>query len=237
MAGSLLHDALKRLASPFAVRIHGGPLAGAKWIAATGRRFTRGTYEQDTANVIKDLVAPGQVVYDIGAHAGYFTVLFSVCVGPTGRVIAFEPRPVNLHYLNRHLALNRCQNVEVMACAVADREGESRFDLGTGTGTGHLSDTGPLSVKTVTLDRLVGLGCIPAPDFVKIDAEGAEHRILEGARDVITNCRPAIIVEVHGQDVEDRVRTFLGGLGYRLTETGGPSRIAAIPAPPESDSN
>ena len=88
MAGSLLHDALKRLASPFAVRIHGGPLAGAKWIAATGRRFTRGTYEQDTAKVIKDLVAPGQVVYDIGAHEVFYCSLFCMrrADGPSHRL-------------------------------------------------------------------------------------------------------------------------------------------------------
>ena len=88
--GRQLHELLKRLLSPITLPIAGGPLAGCPWIVSSGSSFLRGRYEPEKTEAVLDLVREGDVVYDIGAHVGYFTVLFSREVGPGGRVFAFE---------------------------------------------------------------------------------------------------------------------------------------------------
>ena len=69
-------------------------------------------------------------VFDIGAHAGYYTLIASKLVGGSGHVVAFEPAPRNLRYLRRHLSLNHVSNVTVLEVAVSDRAGVGRFDVG-----------------------------------------------------------------------------------------------------------
>ena len=68
-----------------------GPLAGKKWLLASRINFFLGTYEPEQTQAFQEIVRPGSVVYDVGAHYGYYTLLASVLAGPAGRVLAFEP--------------------------------------------------------------------------------------------------------------------------------------------------
>lgn len=89
------------------------------------------------------IVPPDGTVYDVGAHAGFFTLLASQLVGPGGRVVAFEPDPGNRSYLERHIRLNRVGNVTIVDAAVSDRTGiGSLMTHPGGTSMSYLSPEG-----------------------------------------------------------------------------------------------
>lgn len=99
-------------------------------------------------------IQPGDVVFDVGAHVGYYTLLAAIHTGPKGKVYAFEPVPRNLAFLRKHLALNRIGNAEVVEAAVSSAAGLVRFDEMPSSSMGHISNSGGLEVHAVTLDQL-----------------------------------------------------------------------------------
>lgn len=159
--------------------------------------------------------------YDIGAHAGYYTLLVSHLVGPSGRVIALEPLPRNLTYLRRHLHLNRVTNVQVIDAAVSDREGETRFRIHPSHAMGHIPlgfnwPEESITVRTVTLDGLIARGA-PTPNIVKIDVEGAEDRALIGAQELLKSQQPLVLVAFHFAEKQAVAERILIESGYTLT--------------------
>ncbi len=201
---------------PAALPILKGPLRGKRWLLATRINFFLGSYEPQQTAAFVEAVRPGAVVYDVGAHFGYYTLLASALTGPTGKVFAFEPSPRNRAKLQTHVQLNRCANVQVLEVAISDREGTAQFDNRAGSGVGHLSSEGPLQVRTATLDSL-GL---PGPQVIKIDVEGAELQALHGGRELIAAARPAVFLSVHSQQLEQDCLAFLGQLGYTSQPLG-----------------
>lgn len=92
-----------------------GKLRGKRWIVCSyGPSCWLGIYEYEKRVLFEKLVKRGDIVFDIGAHVGFYTLLASELVGKNGKVLAFEPLPRNLSYLKRHLKLNNCQNVEIL---------------------------------------------------------------------------------------------------------------------------
>jgi len=211
---------LKHMLSPIAVPILAGPLKGSRIGLFTGARFIRGTYSQDETAIFERLVNAGDVVFDIGAHVGYFTLLASRLVGADGKVFAFEPLPVNLAYLNQHKRVNRATNVQILPVAVGGSEGEMSMDMRSGTGRGRLDSEiagGGPRVKVVNLDALVDRGDLPGPDFIKMDVEGAEGEALRGAAGLLVRHRPTILLSLHGQEARDECEAFLKGLGFDVS--------------------
>ncbi|MCK4735841.1 MAG: FkbM family methyltransferase, partial [Methanophagales archaeon] len=160
-----------------------GRLKGTKWIVGSSNiECALGSYEYEKRIVFEKEVSKSSVVYDIGAHVGFYTLLASELVSGGGRVIAFEPAFRNLKYLKKHVEINHCANVKIIEAAVSDKSGISHFNEGHSSSMGHLSEDGNLTVDTVSIDKLVGAGKIPAPDYIKIDVEGAELLVLKGAK-------------------------------------------------------
>jgi FkbM family methyltransferase len=141
-------------------------------------------------------------------------------VGPPGVVFAFEPHHRNVWYLEEHLRLNAASNVRVIQAAVTDSEGTAWLQEGSNTSTGHLAPAGKFLVKTLTLDSLVSAGQAPAPDYVKIDVEGAEMLVLKGARNLLANGRPTLFLATHGGAAREACCEFLNALGYELCLIG-----------------
>jgi len=166
------------------------------------------------------LLKNGDVVWDIGANAGIYTLVASRVVGQKGRVFAFEPQARNVDALRRHLELNGLRNVDVWPCAVSDRVGEARFDDSGGSSQGCLSDRGQIVVPTVTLDSLMATGDLLAPRVIKIDIEGAEHRALRGAERTIEAFRPAVFLATHGDVVHRECCDWLTSRDYSLNRIG-----------------
>jgi hypothetical protein len=120
--GRILRSPLALLPRGLTVPIVQGPLRGWWWKVGSGiHGYWLGSYEADKQPRFASVIRPGDIVFDIGAHVGFYSLLASKMVGPQGRVFAFEPVQRNLYYLHRHLQLNRIANVTVVQTAVGER--------------------------------------------------------------------------------------------------------------------
>lgn len=201
-----------------------GRLRGARWIVGSlNHGAWLGSYELKKRELFEKTVRPGFVVFDIGAHVGYYTLLASRLVGAEGTVIAFEPLPRNLRYLKQHLEMNKASNVRLIEAAVTRSTGTARFEQRPSHAMGGLSMQGDLTVATVSIDELCAKAGIPRPDVIKMDIEGGEADALLGMRAVLEQSKPTIFLATHGPEVHQRCLEFLGSLGYALTPVNGPS--------------
>jgi FkbM family methyltransferase len=164
--------------------------------------YWTGTYERSVQQALVRLLRPGNVVWDIGAHIGFFALLSARLVGPTGEVHAFEPFPDNRRRLADAVALNVGGRVVVHPEAVAAKPGSAHLHArGSSTmwsldGSGGAA-VGP-AVSCTTLDDLMRR--IPAPALVKIDAEGLEIDVLRGGAVLLARHRPTVLIELARED-------------------------------------
>jgi FkbM family methyltransferase len=214
-----LKHVFKKLFSPITLSIKDGPLKGRKWCVTTGIRYIRGKYVKRDTDVLIENVSKGETMYDIGAHVGYFSVLCSVIVGSEGRVYSFEPVPMNLQFLRKHVRINNCNNIKVYDTCISDTIGEGYFDNTQGSATGHLSSNGKLKVSVNTLDNLLAAGEIRPPDFIKINAEGAELAILQGSLKIIENYHPKFLITFHGEELKNNCIKILDRYDYKIHHT------------------
>lgn len=215
--GRLIRFPLKLIPRDMRLPILQGKLRGKRWIVGSSNHGCwLGSYEYEKQSLFAKIIQPGSVVFDIGAHAGFYTLLASELVGQKGKVVAFEPLPRNIHFLKEHLRLNQCKNVTVIEAAVAEQSNITYFEEGRNSSTGFLSSKGCLEVKAVSIDELVSKGEIPPPDYMKIDVEGAELLVLHGAKSILNNYYPTIFLATHGIDVHQSCCMLLKSIGYEL---------------------
>jgi|SRR5919202_1306896 FkbM family methyltransferase len=222
--GKLLRFPLKFIPPQTVIPIWQGKLRKKKWIVGSGDSgYWLGSYEYEKQLLFEQTIPEGSVVFDIGAHVGFYTLLSSVIVGTSGKVVAFEPLPRNLFYLHEHLRLNHIQNVMVIEAAVSAASRVTSFDESPTSFTGHISPQGTLQVKTVALDELTSTGQIPMPTHIKLDVEGAELSVLSGARETLSLAHPTIFLATHGDEIHQQACQFLESLGYHLKAIGAES--------------
>jgi FkbM family methyltransferase len=166
--------------------------------------------------LFKTHIRRGDVVYDLGANVGFFTLLAAKLVGASGQVNAFEPLPRNLIRLRRHLQLNRVTNVTVFPLAIARTAGVAQFNIAESPSMGSLQERGTLEVQTASLDDLVRSGAIAPPSLMKIDVEGGEHDLLTGAAETLSKYRPTILLSTHGYQQHELCWSLLSTAGYTL---------------------
>lgn len=207
--------------------IDAGPLKGQRIGAFCGMRFIRGRYDPSAVQALQSLIRPGTTAYDIGAHVGYLSLVAAQCVGPQGRIIAFEPLPLNLRYLRAHLRANRVRNVEVVAACVSDSAGQATFDCGKGTGRGHLIRGSGGQTPVLSIDDEVEAGRLPPPQFIKMDVEGAELEALQGARNTLSQHRPTLLLSVHSEDLRRSCSALLQQIGYQIEGRAKPGELLA----------
>jgi len=162
-------------------------------------------WEPDEQAVIRRLVRPGDVVFDIGAHFGEHSALMADLVGPAGRIIAFEPNPDRQRGLRRTMAERG--NGELLGIALADACGTARLFVPEFHVTASLADwtarrVGPvreLTCEQDTIDRLLSGGRVPRPQFIKCDVEGAELLVFKGAAGLLDRAdAPIVMYEANG---------------------------------------
>ncbi len=216
-----LRSVATRLILPIPVHIASGPNAGLRWSLASGR-YRRGTIEAHRMAVVEALVESGDCFWDVGAHHGYIALLASRCVGADGIVYAFEPSEYNLAFLQKHLAWNRCANVEVVPSAISDREGIANFAERGSSRSFHIGN-GTGAVEVSSLPALLDRGFRP-PDVLKLDVEGHEGSILEAAAHRLpATCR--ILVSIHSRPNYDTVSAALTDQGFTVIESPGTLRL------------
>lgn len=164
---------------------------------------TLGIYEALETHLFRSLLHPGMTIVDIGANVGYYTLIAAELVANEGKVYAFEPDPTNYELLNRNVELNGYQNVETVQRAVSDSSGtvtlyidKTNFGNRSMGKSNIVDDGGEVEVVTVSLDDFFESkmgGC--RVDVLKIDAQGAEGLIFNGARNTLRRHSPKIFME------------------------------------------
>lgn len=160
-----------------------------------------GTYESHLQRAIRQYVATGDTVYDIGANLGYRSLSLAKQVGPQGYVAAFEALPRNAEVLRENISNNHLSNIQVFDVAASDQCGQAVIRFADSLGMASLiwhrrnSSSSEVVVKTVALDDLVDTRNLPGrPRFVKIDVEGAEGLVTMGMRRT-ASAKPIVFIE------------------------------------------
>lgn len=194
-----------------------------------------GIWEVETASFLHRWLRPGMTVVDAGAHVGYYTLLASSQVGPAGRVIAFEPHPVLGEVLRRNVQRARGANVTVVPQALGRAAGTAHLVLHTSDNYGASSlrpddstaHRPRVPVQVTTLDEHLARAGGPRVDVLKLDVEGAELDVIDGARRTLA-ANPGIMLVVEflrenaqrfGRDVAD-LEARLRALGFLLYTLG-----------------
>ncbi len=204
------------------VQFNSGPLEGHFFECLTSEKyFLLGhAYEAAVGKWLRETVKPGDVAYDVGAHAGYWSLYLSVLCGLRGCVFAFEPSPINFQRLQRNLQLNQKTNIMGVNFGVSDEEAEA-FILEKGSFSSivpaqNASRENCAQARMVRLDDFVYRDGRPAPAFLKIDVEGHAGRCLAGMRNVLEQAKPRILCEVHDEQEEGQVSEILEGHSYHI---------------------
>jgi FkbM family methyltransferase len=160
------------------------------------------TWNMEEYRAFKADVSAGDVVLDIGANLGAYSLLLAQWVGPAGRVYAFEPAPETRRGLERHVRLNHCSDrVSISAEAMSASRGFGQFRASGLQGDNRLVNSGvagSIPVRTTSIDEFCSVHYL-APSLIKIDVEGAELDVLKGASRTIAarGDALALYVEMH----------------------------------------
>ncbi len=209
------------------------------------RVYTMLEREEGTVEWLQEELRPDDVLYDIGANIGAFTVLGATRV-PRGAVYAFEPHLANAASLLANVGLNGLEEVvRVLSCPLSAQDGAFAFeyeDLQAGTAFSHLAARAdragrPGAINTelklaTTIDRLLAEGAIHPADVVKLDVDGLELEVLRGMRAYLLGPdRPRVIQVEVNPDGRAALRGFLGACGFELDSrhlsAGAAKRVAA----------
>lgn len=194
-----------------------------------GERIARhGCFEPETVRLLRQLVRPGTIACDVGAHVGQYTVLLADLVGGGGHVHAFEPDSTTFATLQANVHLNRLQNVTCNHVALSDSSGTATLFLAnvTNTGANSLRPTssfggGQLAVECDRLDDYCARRGLGRVGFMKIDVEGGELPVLRGSAELLASSRPHLLLEFSslttcfGYSSRD-LEQFLQQRGYEL---------------------
>jgi FkbM family methyltransferase len=185
----------------------------------------QGRWEPDETDHLNSHLVPGMRVIDIGANVGYTALVLSRAVGLQGQVIALEPEPLNFELLCGNLNRNKATNVVPIHAAAGEKTGSvtlqrSPDNTGDHRTAPHPLGIAPLDVPLIALDDLLPAEQIV--DFVFVDAQGYDHRVLRGMSKTIGRCRPPMLVEFWpvgilelGDDPDDVLAEYRS-LGYRI---------------------
>lgn len=249
-AGRLRERGFAMMAAPALVRVLDGlPV----WLVP-GDELSRalllsGSYEPETLLAIQALLPPGGVFVDVGAHCGLISAFAARRVGPTGRVVSFEPSPREFARLQANLAAGDFTWVIAHQAAIADTEGEVTLRLAEPGHAGHNTIGSAFAyegvavaelaqVRATTLDA--ALAGLDRCELIKLDIEGAELRALRGGAAALARLRPALILEVFDRalagsgDTVAGLMAWLAANGYQARDidpaTGrfdAPAHVAA----------
>ncbi len=184
--------------------------------------------------VLAKCVTPGMTAYNLGAHIGFFTLGLMNLVKPGGQVLAFEPNPRVRDKLIDNVSLNSIgHRVRVENWALSDFDGQAEFSLGHSSTQGRFQNLPFANLKEIItvgckrLDTYVEEGG-PAPDFILMDVEHAEGRVLRGMRKILESRRPILLLEMHGPESIREAWKELEMHNYQLARVPGLNVVTSL---------
>jgi FkbM family methyltransferase len=190
-----------------------------------------GDLETSVQEALVRHLAPGGVLYDIGANVGFFALFGARLVGPgDGIVYAFEPAPASVRAIEANAILNGFENIVVIPRAVGSRPGRARLQLVEDQSWSKLEQYGAhpetlqvIEVELVQIDDMLRAEQIRPPTVIKIDVEGAELAVIDGMRRTLAEHHPAIVCELH--ETQREFVPAMAELGYRTINLDGPGPV------------
>jgi FkbM family methyltransferase len=190
-----------------------------------------GTYELQFVAAMADAVQDSDFCFDVGGWRGYFGG--TMAVRGARRVVIFEPLQDNCERIRRLMDLNPSLPIQLVEAAAGKASGTAKFTIMPATSMGKLassefqagmSSEEQITVPVVSLDDWCAQTGNPFPNIVKIDVEGAELQVLEGAAKILKTARPTLFIEAHTRTLASGVAALLNQSHYRVTtlETGRP---------------
>lgn len=177
-----------------------------------------GEYAHDEMELYKQLLKLGDTVIEVGANIGTLTVPIAQYVGNEGKVYAFEPQRITFQVLCGNIALNNLYNVWTYNCGVANEHKKVKIfegQLGINNGAFRISDwPGNYEIDIVALDEYNFKNC----DLLKVDAEGMDTEVIQGAENLIKQCQPYIVMEANYTKAGKEIVKKLQMIGYKLYE-------------------
>jgi FkbM family methyltransferase len=191
-----------------------------------------GTYEPELRVLLRQYLHQGMVAVDVGANVGWHTLLMARLVGASGRVLAVEANPSVRERLAEHLQANHLTSVTIVPSALGSEAGKLRFLAppvdSMGAGDGHVAGENDkderhiVETEVTTLDALTEREGLQRLDFVKIDVEGFEWPVLQGAVQTFSRFRPVVCFEFNtdytgrGAGDPEALREYFGKLDYEV---------------------
>lgn len=174
------------------------------WLNSTGYVdrciMESGVFEPLSTQVVQQLVKPGDIVLDVGANIGYYTVMLSRLVGEQGKVICFEPTSHYGRVLEKNIQANGLQNVETVRVGLSDKAQELEIQIGEHSATLHVPGNKKLNfsekIQLLPLDVYLDDHPLARIDFIKIDVDGHEPLFLAGAKETLNRHEPVILLEI-----------------------------------------
>ena len=214
--------ASRHLPNPvLSLRVRGLPSTWMRVAVRTERSWWLGRHEPKVKQELLNRLRPGMTVFNVGAYIGYFALVAEKALQGEGTVVAFEPDPDALERLRVNLALNRSR-VVVECLALADAPGEATFSRAIGPAAARFlglpytrNDGSTFKVSVDTLDGYIERSG-RRPDFLLIDAEHSEGRVLRGGSRYLAHRHPTILIELHEFKALSEGFTALRELGYTV---------------------
>lgn len=190
--------------------------------------YMTGGFEKEVAEIIYNRLKPGDVFVDIGANMGFFSLLASKMVGPSGHIYAFEPSPETSRIFANNVKINGLKNIDARQFALSQSSGKVRFYEGPERNKGLSSfrkvedASSCYYVETHAFDQLDLKK--EKIKIVKIDVEGAEELVLDGMVEFLTGYHPDLVLEISKDFLLDNdcsvasLKKKLEGFGYSLYE-------------------
>lgn len=184
----------------------------------------KGTYEKESTAFFLRIIRPGWTIVDVGAYIGYYSIHFSKLTGSKGKIIAIEPDAHNLSILRKNLQLHKIENVEIERVALGDRRRMAKIYIdGPHTTLIKKNIKFIKEIKKIQMDTLDNLLINQKVDLIKVDAQGYDFEVLQGAKKILQSNQHVIIhlefwptssIPINPKDFRELI--LLRDLGFKI---------------------